>query len=155
MLKTPIGNLLIQKNGFEIDYTVIAQPLRAIDNSDYFVDARYLILVDTKNINQGDTIKCFIDCDNVKTDIDGGEYLSLLNFRKDGNLISLGGYEVLYHSNKRNFAFDMSYIENGLEAYFFDTNYLDKFRLAISWIKLESNVNELSTWFASDPSLIK
>lgn len=153
MLNTPLGNLVIEKNGKEIDYKLIPQPLKVIKGSNYYVDARYLILVDTTTIKQGDTIKCFIDCENVEIDINGGECLSLLDFMKDNILMSLGGYEILYHYDDcKNFAYDMYYIKNGLETYFIDTQYVHKFRLAISWMELDGR-NELSTWYASDPFL--
>lgn len=154
MFNTPLGNLVIQKDGKEIDYKLILQPLKVIEASNYYVDARYLIVVDTTTIKAGDTIKCFIDCENVETDINGGECLSLLDFTKDNILMSLGGYEILYHDDDcKSFAYDMHYIKNGLEAYFIDTKYVDKFRLAISWMELKDGREEISTWYASDPLL--
>ncbi len=103
MLKTPLGNLIVQKNNIEIDYSAIPQPLRIFDKLNYYVDARYLIDIDTKTIKSGDTIKYFIDCKNVETDIDGGEYLALLNLRNNNLLMSLGVYEILYRSHKKRF----------------------------------------------------
>ncbi len=153
MLKTPLGNLIVQKNNIEIDYSVIPQPLRIFDKLNYYVDARYLIDIDTKTIKSGDTIKYFIDCKNVETDIDGGEYLALLNLRKNNLLMSLGVYEILYHSHKKDFGFDICYIDNGLESYFIDNKYTEKFKLAISWIELKDDLDEISTWYASDPTL--
>lgn len=154
MLKTPLGELIIQKNGIKINYSVIQQPLKVMDKCNYYVDGRYLIVVDITTIKPGDRIKCFIDCQNVETDINGGECLSLLNFRKDNILVSIGAYEILYHyDDNKNFAFDVYYIENGLEAYFIDTQYVEKFRLAVSWMKLTDNRDEVSVWYASDPML--
>jgi len=154
MLKTPFGNLVIHKNNVEIDYRVIPQSLKVIDKCNYYVDARYLILVDTATIKAGDRIKCFIDCGNIEADINGGECLTLLDFTKDNILMSLGGYEILYHyDDDKTFAFDMYYIKNGLETYFIDTQYAEKFRLAVSWMELKEERNQLSTWYASDPYL--
>lgn len=154
MLHTPLGNVVIQKNGINMNYKAIPQPLKVIDKCNYYVDARYLLVVDTATIKSGDIIQCSIECKNIETDIDGGECLSLLNFRKDNILMSLGAYEVLYHyDDNKSFAFDICYIKNGLEAYFIDTQFVDKFKLAISWMKLHGERDEVSTWYASDPML--
>ncbi|PRR85875.1 hypothetical protein [Clostridium luticellarii] len=155
MLNIPLGKLVVCKNDIKINYIVFPQPLKVIDKCNYYVDARYLILVDTRAIKAGDKIKCFIDCENVETYINGGEYLVLLDFIKDNVLISLGGYEILYNCDDKNFAFDIYYIKNGLGVYFIDTKYVEKFKLAISWMNLETKRNELSTWYASDPFLCK
>lgn len=152
MLVTPLGNLIIEKNGQEIDYRIIPQSLTVIEQSNYYVDARYLILVDTATIKSGDVIKCFIDSENVKTSINGGEYLVLLDFYKDNLLLSLGGYEILYHDYPdKMYAFDFSYMNNGLEAKFIDTQNVDEFRLAISWMDLTGGRDENATWYGSDP----
>lgn len=155
MLKTPLGDLIVYKNDVEIDYMAIPQSLKVINKCNYYVDARYLILIDTTTIKSGDTIKCFVDCGNVQTYINGGECLTLLDFTKDNILMSLGGYEILYNydDDDKTFAFDMYYIKNGLEAYFIDTEYVEKFRVAISWMELKEGCNQLSTWYASDPFL--
>jgi len=157
MLETPMGKLIIQKNSMDIDYRIIPQPLKVMDGCDYYVDARYLILIDTMAIKAGDIVKCFIECQNTETDIDGGEYLSLLNFRKDNILLSLGAFEIQYHLyDDKNVAFEITYIKDGLEAYFVDTQDVEKFRFAISWIDLKEedrDEDEAATWYGSDPLL--
>ncbi len=152
MLTTPLGNLIIQKNGIEMDYRTIPQSLTVIEASNYYVDARYLILVDTTTIKTGDVIRCFIDCENIETSINGGEYLVLLDFYKDNLLLRLGGYEILYHDYpEKMYAFDFSYMNNGLKAEFIDTQNVEKFRLAISWMDLTGDRDENATWYGSDP----
>ena len=158
MLETPLGNLIIQKNGINIDYRIIPQALKVFDGCNYYVDARYLILIDTMAIKAGDIVKCFIECQNTEIDGADGEYLSLLNFRKGNILLSLGGYDMQArdHGYDKPIAFDIGHIENGLEAYFIDTQYVEDFRLAISWIKLkeeEQDDDDLPTWYGSDPML--
>ncbi|WP_294186960.1 hypothetical protein [uncultured Clostridium sp.] len=154
MLSTPLGNLVIQKNGINMSYSILPQPLKVLEKSDYYVDARYLIKCEMIDINPGDVIKCFIDVEVTETYINGGECLALLDFYKDNTLLSLGAYEMLYHcDDNEKFGFDIEYIRNGLEVYFFDINHLDKFKLAISWMDLEDNRDTVSTWYASDPYL--
>lgn len=154
MLTTPLGKLIIEKNGKQIDYCIKPQPLKVNEKSNYYVDGRYLITIDTESIKSGDIVKCFIDCKDTETDVDGGEYLALLNFRKDNLLVSLGGYELLSHYyNNKIFGFDIYYIENGLEAYFIDTKYIETFKFAISWMEIKEGRDEIATWYASDPDL--
>lgn len=155
MLKTPFGNLRIQKNNIDLDYTLVPKSLRVIDKCDYYVDERYQILIkNIADIKAGDILKCFIDIqDNVETNIDGGECLALLDFETEDIILSLGAYEMLYHFDDTKFGFDINYMRNGLEVYFFDNNYTNEFKLAISWMKKREGSDLVSTWYASDPTI--
>ncbi|MGL4913131.1 MAG: hypothetical protein ACRC3Y_11960 [Romboutsia sp.] len=153
MIKTPIGNLIVEKNGEVIEYRAIPQPLCVIEGCDYYVDARYLIRIDTTTIKAGDIVKCFIDCEDVTVDGNGGEMLALLDFYKDNFLVSLGGYEILEKELEKKFAFDLYQVEKGLEAYFIDTKYKEELKFAISWMDINSGIDENSTWYASDPDI--
>lgn len=153
MLCTPLGNLVLEKNGINMPYSILPQPLRVLDKANYYVDERYLIKCEMIDIKPGDIIRCFIDGE-AEANINDGESLALVDFLKDNILLSLGAYDMLYHyDNNDKFGFDIRYIRNGLEVYFFDINYIDKFKLAISWMKLEDNRDADSTWYASDPYL--
>ena len=153
MIITPFGDLILQKNDENIDYKANPQPLRVIEGSNYDVDARYLISFDKSIIEQEDIIKCFVDCQNVETDIDGGECLALLNFRKQNILMGLGAYEILYHSEEKTVAFDVYYIGNGLEAHIIDKEHIERLEFAVSWMDATEGRDETAVWYASDPAL--
>jgi len=156
MLETPLGKLMLQKNNVAINYSVIPQKLMVIEKSNYLVDGRYLLKFDLNTIKEGDIIKCFIDNNNLNSDIDCGELLALINLRDNDIVLSIGAYDVsdeYYGRVQEKFAYEIRYLINGLEIEFIDLNYIEKCRIAISWMNVKENGDDIATWYASDPDL--
>ncbi|MEH6945144.1 hypothetical protein [Bacillus sp. JJ722] len=124
-----------------------------IEESNYLVDARYLIVPETKMIVPNDIIHCVIDGEGFETDIDDGEYLSLLNFRKDDLLLALGTHNVFYRYDfsGKHFWYEVEHLRNGLEIIVNDLERISCLKFAVSWMKLSEGRTETSVWYASDP----
>jgi hypothetical protein len=145
-LKTPFGNIKIKIENNEAKY--IIYELIGIYDTLFDVDARYKLLLETsayKNCNNI-VIECLIDglrCDDIN--IETGEDLELISFYINNTKLSIG-IESIENIN-------YIYTKNGIKFECCNENIKSQFIFGVAWKVINSENEDVFTWFAADPNL--
>ena len=144
MLITPLGKIVIIKNGIEINYTPIKfkPDLNALKDKPF--NDIYRITV---QIQPHDTISCkLVPNEVLESYVASGEDLACIIITKDKTELAIGGLDEIYN-------FECSYLKFGLMYENIESSVQKKeVVFGISWVT-DAYKGDIRTWFASDPSM--
>lgn len=149
MLKTELGNIIITINGQILDYTPIKLANKV---KSFIVDGRYQVIVD--NVLVSESEETIIDCilkDNETRGLSGyaesGENLALISFLYNNIKLSIGvegDISGVYYE----------YMNDRLRVKLTKSASLNSITFFIAWLTMiNTEQEEIYTWFAADPTL--
>lgn len=158
MLKTPLGEIIIQIDDQIISYNTIKLPL---DHTCQNLDGRYCIRIPFIPNGKNHEICCYIK-DYIPHDDDGletGERLELKSFYANKCKLSIGaegdaGYIDGVRYSDFNYDYDNVYTDNGVKYIIFPNTITNEYVFGIAWINNVNDENDFQTWFGADPTLI-
>ena len=156
MLNTPLGNILVSKDGKLIDYNYKKINL---DKNCEELDGRYVIEINFEPDGNEHIIKCFIEdyISNIDDGINSGERLELYTFNNDNYELSIG-MEAIIGIGLNDYDYDAEYYNDGVSYNILNKTKTKKYVFGVAWINKDKIIdmdNETSTWYGADPTLIK
>ena len=159
MLKTPLGNIIIQIDNKTISYNAISAICDSTCND---LDGRYLICISFVPDGRKHVITCYIEdyLPSEKDDIESGENLELKSFYAKSCKLSIGmeGESGYYADGSRVstvYDYDNEYTKNGVKYVILPETITHKYNFGIAWINNVTNDNDVQTWFGADPTLVR
>lgn len=149
MLKTPLGYINIFVNGKIV--RPIANELPSIKKG-FIVDKCYQLSL---NISLFECEKTIIECvlaandylDNLESNIESGEKLEMISFYCKNTKLSIGTEGEIQYIN-------YSYLANGIQIEVSNEFFLKKVVFNVAWLTMtDSDVEDIYTWFAADPTI--
>ena len=143
MIKTPLGQIEVKKNGTIIPY----KPFPLTQKSKYFsVEGRYgFILESLPPKTKLSVTVATPEVEKIKMDIEPGEQLSVISLETNSVKVSIGTTGEIP-------GMDYQYLENGLSLCA-DT-FFEKLLIVVAWKYLVSAEDGINTWFAVHHELI-
>lgn len=142
MIKTPLGQIEVRKNGTIIPYN----PFPLTKETKWFsVEGRYgFILEDLSPKTKLSITVAITEAEKIEKDVEPGERLSVISLETNEVKVSIGTTGDIP-------GMDYQYLENGL-ILCADT-FFEKLLVVVAWKYLDSAEDGINTWFAVDPEL--
>ena len=158
MLKTPLGNIVIQIDNKTISYNAINVICDSTCND---LDGRYFICIPFGPDGRKHEITCFIEnyLPSENDDIESGENLELKSFYAKSCKLSIGmegesGYDADGLRFSTVYDYDNEYTMNGVKYVILPATITHKYIFGIAWINNVTNENDVQTWFGADHTLM-
>lgn len=144
MITTPIGKISITLNGEPVNY-VFSHLEKSRRN--FNVDGRFKIELETRESGEK-IVECILDIgeEEIQGYSESGEELELISFQQGNTKLSIGtigdisGIKYEYESDRLRLKIDEKVV-------------IDKIVFYIAWIMMCTEMNDIHTWFAADPTL--
>lgn len=158
MLKTPLGDIILQIDNKSISYNAISA---ICDKTCKDLDGRYYICISFVPDEKKHEITCFINnyLPSENDSIESGESLELKSFYAKSYKLSIGmeGESGYFSDGSRistTYDYDNEYTENGAKYIILAETTTDRYIFGIAWINRVNEENDLQTWFGADSTLI-
>ncbi len=152
MLKTKFGNIVIMLDGEIVPFSIFS-----IENKQLFpdVDGAFMLKYAYVCDGRAHTLRCFLDVCNVTGCPESGERLEAIAFYEQGGKLTIGCEGWFGYPEEYNYDYNGTYLGNGLEIEISPDTKSKDFLFGVAWLEHCTGENDVQTWFAADPTIVK